>query len=85
MQRFEFESRARMPPDFLDWYHEIGLLADAEGEAAMTGVIVQYAPPECVRYLGSHQPLWAELVARGRHADRCRFTFGVYAGRRVGL
>ena len=85
MTRFEYEARATMPPDFLDWYHEIGLLADIEGEAAMTGVVLQYAPMECVRYLGAMQPLWAELVARGRYADRARFTFGVYAGWRVGV
>jgi hypothetical protein len=83
MQRFEPEPRAEMPPDFEGWIAELLLLADAEGEAATLGILLQYAPLECVSFLATVPALCAELISRARYADRCRFEFGVYAGRRL--
>jgi hypothetical protein len=85
MRHFEPEPRALMPLDFLDWYHEIGMLADAEGEAAMLGLVMRFAPVSCVRYLASQQPLLAELISRGRYTDWMRFQAGVQTGRGAGL
>jgi hypothetical protein len=85
MRRFETEERAGKPPEFDPWLEELGMLADLEGEQAVLGVLLQFAPVECVRWLGSQQHLLAGLIARGRYGDRCRFAFGVYVGRGVGL
>jgi hypothetical protein len=81
-RRFEAEPAIRPPADFLDWYHEITMLADLEGEAAVVGMVMTYAPVECVRAFAYNPVLWIELLTRARYADRCRFAFGVYAGRR---
>lgn len=80
IQRFEPEDRATKPPDFDGWLEELQMLADCEGEAAALGVLMLYAPVECVRYLVSQQTLLHELLARGRYADRCRMTFGMAVG-----
>ena len=81
MKRFEAEPRATHPTDFLDWYQEVGMLADAEGKEAMVGIVMRYAPLECFRALASDQPLWAALLARGRYADARRYSLGIVAGR----
>jgi hypothetical protein len=83
MKRFELEPRATEPPDFLEWFHELAMLADAEGEQATIGILMQYAPVICVEYLGSQPELFALLLARARFADQLRWYEGVRAGRRM--
>jgi hypothetical protein len=80
MRRFEAEPRVVMPPDFAGFAAELALFADCEGEAALIGVVLEYAPLECVRYLSAHQELWAELITRARWADLQRFREGVAVG-----
>ena len=85
MKRFlEVEPLIEKPAEFDGWYEETCELADAEGEATTIGVLMTYAPLECLRYLGSQQPLVASLLARARLADRARFMAGVYRGRQLG-
>jgi hypothetical protein len=81
MRRFEAEDRAVLPPDFAGFAAELGLYAECEGEAALIGCVMEYAPLECVRYLSAHQELWAELLTRARYADLVRFREGVRVGR----
>jgi len=85
MSRFEAEPRATKPKDFDPWAVELGLYAECEGLQALLGIVTHYAPVECVRWLAVDQPLWAQLVARAREADRQRFSFGVAHGRRMGV
>ena len=85
MRSLELEPAPAQPTDFAGWYEEIGLFADLEGEAALIGVVMGFAPMECVRFLGAQPLLWVALVARARYADWQRFTAGLRNGRRVGL
>jgi hypothetical protein len=85
MRRFEAEARASLPPDFAGFAAELGLYAECEGEAALIGCVMEFAPLECVRYLSTHPELWLELLARGRYADQQRYREGVRFGRGVGL
>jgi len=78
--RFEHELRATKPTDFDGWLDELGLYTDVSGECGLLEVVMQYAPPECVRYLVSRQDVWEGLLARARYADTCRMMFGVYVG-----
>jgi len=56
------------------------LFADLNGESGLLGVVMIYAPLECVCALAANQPLWAELIARGRYADQQRYFAGITAG-----
>ena len=85
MWRCNADLPAPKPPDFDGWLEEIGELADAEGLQALLGVLLLYAPTECLRHLSSLPAIVASLVARGRYADQCRFARGVALGRRLGL
>ena len=80
MRRFEAEPRAHRPRDFEVWLAELQLFADCNGEEAVIGVLMHYAPVECVRYLVALPTLWDELLARGRYADQVRFREGVRVG-----
>jgi len=73
------------PEDFDPWADELGWFTDVEGTQALLGVVMEYAPTECVRALASDQRLWACLMARGRFADRKRFELGVQIGKLVGV
>jgi len=83
MRFLESEPPADKPIEFDGWYTDVAELADTEGEATTIGVLMEYAPMECLRYLGSQQPLVASLLARARLADRARFMKGVYRGRQL--
>ena len=84
MWRFlECEPPAEKPLEWDEWWIEIGEVADAHGEAATVGVVLQYAPLECVQYLASQQPMFAELLSRARFADARRFQAGVLRGRQL--
>ena len=78
--RFEPEPRATKPADFDGWLDELGLYTDVSGECGLVEVVMQYAPPECVRYLVAQQHLWQGLHARARYADTTRLMCGVYVG-----
>jgi hypothetical protein len=83
MRFLEPEPPADKPTDFDEWWREVCALADDEGEAATVGVVLGYAPVECVRFLATQQPMWTELMARARHTDMCRFYSGIHRGRRL--
>jgi hypothetical protein len=83
MRFLETEPAADKPAEFDKWFAEICELADDEGEAATVGVVLGYAPVECVRFIASQQSMWAALMARARHTDMCRFYSGIYRGRRL--
>jgi len=85
MQRFEAEPRARKPRDFDAWLAELQLFTDCNGEEAVIGVLMHYAPVDCMSYLVAQPALWDELLSRGRYADAQRFRDGVRVGRGVGL
>jgi hypothetical protein len=85
MRRFEAEERARKPRDFDAWLLELQLFTDCNGADAVIGVLLHYAPVECLRYLVAQPALWDELLARGRYADQQRYREGVRFGRGVGL
>ena len=85
MWHCEPEPRARKPKDFAGWADEIGWFADCHGESATIGMVMVFAPVECVRALAADPPLWAALLARARYADMKRFQQGVRAGRRLGV
>ena len=85
MQRFDVEPLAVKPTAFDPWLDELGLFADCEGFEALIGVLIHYAPPECVRYLASQPAIVASLVARARFADWQRYEAGLLRGRGMGL
>src|SRR6478735_4512870 len=85
MRRFELEARATKPRDFDAWLLELQLFTDANGEEAAIGVLMHFAPVECLRYLVAQPALWDELLSRGRYADLQRYREGVRCGRGVGL
>lgn len=77
------EPRARKPKEFDGWLADLVELADSEGESALVGIVLFYAPLECVQYLASQQPLWTGLLTRARYADAQRFRAGVSLGREL--
>ena len=81
MKHLESEPRAVKPADFDGWCDELGLFCDVEGFEALVGVLINFAPPECVRFIASQPALWMELLTRARHADMKRFQQGVQRGR----
>ena len=85
MWRCNADLPAPKPPDFDGWLEEIGELADSEGFEALVGVLIRFAPAECVRHLSASPAIVASLIARARYADGCRFARGVAIGRRLGL
>lgn len=85
MRNLQPEPVPLKPMDFDVWLEDLGLFADCNGGEALIGVVMNYAPPEGVRYLAWDQRAWAALLARARYADATRFTAGVRSGRRVGL
>ena len=85
MRTLQSEPQPAKPTDFDVWLEDLGLFADCNGEVALRGVVMHYAPSECVRYLSWDQRAWAELLARARYADATRFTAGVRNGRRMGV
>jgi hypothetical protein len=85
MRSLQCEPLPAKPSAFDDWVEELGLFADCNGEEALWGVVMNYAPPECVRYLSWDQPCWTWLLTRARYADATRFTAGVRSGRRMGV
>ena len=85
MWRCNADLPAPKPPDFDAWAEELLAFADCQGECATIGIVMHFAPIECVRALAADPPLWAVLLARARYADMKRFQQGVQAGRRLGL
>jgi hypothetical protein len=85
MRTLQPEPIPSKPDDFDVWVDDLGLFCDCNGVEALIGVVKNYAPVECVRYLSWDQRVWAELLARARYADATRFTAGVRSGRRMGV
>jgi hypothetical protein len=81
MRRFEMEPRPVVPSGFDDWLHELGMVADGEGEWALVGLL-WHSPREHCAYLAGLPGVWPQLWARAQYADRSRFAFGVWTGRR---
>jgi hypothetical protein len=79
-KHLQAEPRIEKPTDFDGWASELALFADCEGETAVLGIVMRFAPEECVRALSADQRLWASVIARARYADMKRYEMGVLIG-----